>query len=194
VGYQEGANSGHLGTLPLFQPNFVKLALILTALLFVGAPQSTTDQPYELKGEAPGTTLNQFKANHKHAECSNRTAHQTSCRVYEGVSFAGVTSIVFKGCTLVECGAQGILANFVDGRLVYLMYGVNPASSRQIIGVLKTKFGEPTEATERSATWRNSIGYLSVSETSIPGSDGRARNIATSVVSALNGGGQAKDI
>jgi len=171
----------------------VKLALILTSLLF-GAPQSTTDQPYELKGEAPGTTLKQFKANHKHAECSNRTVHQTSCRVYEGVSFAGVTSIAYKGCTLVECSAQGILANFLDGRLVYLMYGVNPATSKQIIGVLKTKLGEPTEATERSATWRNPVGYLSVSETFIPGSDGNARNIATSVVSALNHGGQAKDI
>jgi len=171
--------------------------ILLTFVLFLAAPtqpQATTDQPYELKGEAPGTTLKQFKTNHKHAECSNRTVHQTSCRVYEGVSFAGVTSTVFKGCALVECSAQGILANFVDGRLVYLMYGVNPAASKQIIGVLKTKFGEPAEATERSATWRNSVAYLSVSETSITGSDGHVRNIATSVVSALNDSGQAKDI
>jgi hypothetical protein len=193
VGYQEGANSGHLGTLPLSQPNSVKLALILTALL-LGAPQSTTDQPYELKGEAPGTTLKQFKANHKHAECSNRTTHLTSCRVYDGVSFAGAGSLSYRGCTLVECGAQGIFANFVDGRLVYLMYGLNPASSRTIIGALKSKFGEPTETTEKSATWKNSVGYLSVSETSIPGSDGHPRNIATSVVSALHDGGQTKDI
>ncbi len=171
----------------------MKPVLILVALL-LGAEQSTTDQPYELKGEAPGTTLKEFKANHKHAECSNRTAHQSSCRVYEGVSFAGVTSISYKSCTLAECSAQGIFANFVDGRLVYLMYGVNPASSKTIIDALKAKFGEPSEATEKSATWRNSVGYLYVSETSVPGSDGRPRNIATSIVSALNDKGQSKDI
>jgi hypothetical protein len=74
------------------------------------------------------------------------------------------------------------------------MYGVNPASSKMIIEALKSKFGEPTETTDRSATWRNSVGYLNVAETSIPGSDGHARNIATSVVSALNDRGQTKDI
>jgi hypothetical protein len=171
----------------------VKLALIFAALL-LGASQSATDQPYELKGEAPGITLKQFKANHKHADCSNRTSHLTSCRVYDSVSFAGVGSLSSKGCLLTECSAQGIFGNFVDGQLVYLMYGVNPASSRTIIGALKSKFGEPTETTERSATWKNSVGYLSVSETSIPGSDGRPRNIATSIVSALNDGGRTKDI
>ena len=49
-----------------------------------------TDQPYELKGEAPGMTLKQFKANHRHADCSNPTSRQTLCRVYEDVSFAGM--------------------------------------------------------------------------------------------------------
>jgi hypothetical protein len=172
----------------------MKIVGIVGAALLLGAQQSTTDQPYELKGEAPGMTLKQFKANHKHVECSNRTAHLTICRVYEGVSFAGVTSTTFKGCTLVECSAQGILANFVDDRLVYLVYGVNPASSKQIIGVLKTKFGEPTEASDKSATWRNSVGYLYVSEIFVPGSDGHPRDVATNVVSALNDSGQAKDI
>jgi hypothetical protein len=169
--------------------------LLLTfAVLLLGASQSTTEQPYELKGEAPGIMLEQFKENHKHATCSNHSAHLTSCRVYDGISFAGVGSVSSKGCLLVECSAQGIFANFVDGRLVYLMYGVNPASSKMIIEALKSKYGEPTETAERSATWRNSIGYLYVSETSIPGSDGHARNIATSVVSALNDSGKSKDI
>jgi hypothetical protein len=171
----------------------VKLAFILAALL-VGAAQSSTDQPYDLKGEAPGTTLKQFKANHKHAECSNRTLRQTSCRVYEGVSFAGVTATTYRGCALLECSAQGISANFVDGRLVYLSYGVSPGSAKEIIGVLRTKFGEPTEATEKSATWRNSAGYLLVSETFVPGADGHARDIATNIVSAVNDSGQSKDI
>ena len=171
----------------------MKLALILATLL-LGALQSTTDRPYELKGEAPGTTLKQFKANHKHAECSNPTTRQTTCRVYDGVSFAGVTAIAYKGCALLECSAQGIFANFVDGRLVYLQCGVNPFSAKEIIGVLKAKFGAPTEATERSATWRNSVGYLSVSETFVPRQDGPPQDIATNITSAVNDKGQGKDI
>jgi hypothetical protein len=118
-------------------------SLVILALLLAASQPS--DQPYELKGEAPGTTLKQFKTNHKRAECTNRTAHQTACRVYDGVSFAGVTATTYKGCALLECSAQGISANFVDGRLVYLVYGVSPGSAARIIAVLKPKFGEPTE-------------------------------------------------
>jgi hypothetical protein len=139
-------------------------------------------------------TLKQFQTNHKHSECSSHSVHQISCRVFDGISFAGVGSLSSKGCMLVECSAQGIFANFIDDRLVYLMYGVNPGSSKPIIEALKTKYGEPTEIAERSATWRNSVGYLYVSEMSVPGSDGHARHIATSVVSAVNGGGKSKDI
>lgn len=193
---QEAADSGHLGSLLPIQINAVKLVLSLGVLL-LGAGQSTThptDQPYELEGEAPGISLKQFKANHKHAECSNRSSHLTGCRVYDGISFAAVDSLSSKGCMLVECSAQGIFASFVDDRLVYLMYGVNPASSKTIIEALKSKYGEQTETAERSATWRNSVGYLYVSETSVPGSDRQARHIATSVVSAVNDSGKSKDI
>jgi hypothetical protein len=100
----------------------MKFVLTLAAIL-ASASQSTTDQPYELKGEAPGMTLKQFKANHRHADCSNPTSHQSLCRVYDDVSFAGQTAATFKHCATLECGAQGLSANFVDGRLVYLMNG-----------------------------------------------------------------------
>ena len=169
----------------------MKLLLILTAVL---SAAQLTDQPYELKGEAPGMSLKQFRSNHKHAECSNRTAHETSCRVYDGVSFAGVLADTYKGCTLLECSAQGIFAKFVDGRLVYLMYGVSPGSSAEIIATLKRKFGEPNGSTNHSATWKNSVGYLYVSETLVPGSDGSAKDIATSIASSLNNQGEDKDI
>jgi hypothetical protein len=167
-------------------------SLLLLALLLSASQAS--DQPYELKGEAPGMTLKQFRADHKHAECSNRTAHQINCLVYDGVSFAGVTATTYKGCALPECSAQGISANFVDGQLVYLSYGVIPGNSEEIIAILKKKFGEPTESTERSATWRNSAGYLYVSETVVLGTDGSPRDLATTIVSALNDRGEGKDI
>jgi hypothetical protein len=169
----------------------MKPPLILVALL---STSQLADQPYELKGEVPGMTLKQFRANHKHAECSNRTAHQMSCRVYDGVSFAGVTAVTYKGCASLECSAQGIVADFFDGRLVYLLYGVSHGASEEIIATLKKKFGEPSESTKRSATWRNSVGYLAVSETVVPGPDGSARDIATSIPSSLNDRGQRKDI
>lgn len=169
----------------------MKPLLVLVVLL--GTSQST-DRPYELKGEAPGMTLKQFRANHKGAECSNRTGRQTNCRVYDGVSFAGVTAMTYKGCTSLECSAQGISANFVDGRLVYLSYGVSPGASEEIIVTLKKKFGEPSESTKRSATWRNSVGYLFVSETVVPGPDGSTKDVATNVASSLNDRGRDKDI
>src|SRR5580704_3233279 len=109
----------------------------LLLLVLILSTSRSTDQPYELKGEAPGMTLKQFRANHKHAECSNATARQTRCRVYDGVSFAGVVAMSFKGCALPECDAQGITASFFDGRLVDLSYGVAPFSSGEIISALK---------------------------------------------------------
>ncbi len=166
---------------------------ILVAFLF-GLQRSTNDQPYDLKGEAPGITLKQFRGNHKLAECSNRTTHQVSCRVYDGVSFAGIAAATHKGCATLECDTQGILAQFFDGRLVSLTYGVMPGSSKQIVTTLKTKFGEPSEAGETSVKWRNSVGYLSVSEVSVPSGSAQARNVATAITSALNDIGQTKDI
>jgi hypothetical protein len=171
----------------------MKFVLTLAAIL-ASASQSTTDQPYELKGEAPGMTLKQFKANHRHADCSNPTSHQSLCRVYDDVSFAGQTAATFKHCATLECGAQGLSANFVDGRLVYLMYGVTPGSWKEIIAVLKTKFGEPTEVAHQSATWKNSVGYLTVSDSAIKDANGVLHALGTHIVSALNDTGQRKDI
>ncbi len=191
---QEATDSGHLGSLlPL--ANSVKLVLTLVAFL-LGAGRTTTDQPYELKGEAPGITLTQFKSNHQHVGCTNRNAHLTDCRVHDRVSLAGVDSLSEKVCMAVGCDGQGIFANFVDGRLTRLSYGLAPGGASIIIGVLKSKFGEPTETNETgtSATWRNSVGSLSVSEVSLPGADGHPRYIQTSVISALSDNGLNKDI
>ena len=70
--------------------------LLATAALLFSLPQSA-DQPYELKGEAPGMTLKQFRTGHKHAECSKQSATLTTCHVYDGVSFAGVIAYTFRG-------------------------------------------------------------------------------------------------
>jgi hypothetical protein len=171
----------------------IRLLCIIAALL-CSVAQSATDQPYELKGESPGMTLMQFKSNHKHAECSNRTSNRISCRVDDGISFAGITAMTHKGCATLECSAQGIFANFVDERMVSLSYGVAPGHSGEIIEALKKKFGEPKESTEHSATWRNSVGYLLVSETVVPSPDGSKQDIATLITSSLNDGGGGKDI
>jgi len=192
---QEAANSRHLGALLLLGPNPMRLALNVVALLLVTG-QSATDQPYELKGEAPRITLKQFKANHKHVVCTNRSVHLTDCRVHDRVSLAGVDSLSDKFCMVAGCDGQGISANFVDGRLTRLAYGLGPGGASTVIKVFKSKFGEPTETNDAgtSATWKNSVGYLAVSETSIPESDGHRRYIQTSVVSASNDSGLSKDI
>ena len=78
----------------------------------------------------------------------------------------------------MECSAQGIFANFVDGRLVYLSYGLSPYNSSEILNALKAKFGEPTERTQTSFTWKNSSGYLSVMSVSVRDRDGTVKSIA----------------
>jgi hypothetical protein len=131
----------------------MKSLLVLAAVLLLSVEVSETGHPFELKGETPGTTtLKQFKTNHKHSKCSSETSHMTLCRVDDGVSFAGVTTEWYKRCSSMECSAQGIFADFVDGRMVSLTYGVFPNSSAQIIEVLKTKFGTPTETTKTETT------------------------------------------
>jgi hypothetical protein len=157
-------------------------SLLVTALILFNVSQSTSDQPYELKGEAPGMTLKQFKANHKHADCLKHSTALTSCHVTDGVSFAGVPAYTAKGCS--ECDFQGIFADFINDRIVRLRYGVSLGSAKKIIAALKTKYGEPIKSTETTATWRNSVGYLTVSED----------DKYTEITSALNDGGKNKDI
>jgi hypothetical protein len=158
----------------------MRLLLATVAMLF-SIPQSA-DQPYELKGEAPSMTLKQFKANHKHADCSKHSTALTSCHVTDGVSFAGVPAYTANGCA--ECDFQGIFADFIDDRMVRLRYGVSLGSAKKIIAALKTKYGEPIRSTETTATWRNAVGYLTVSED----------DKYTEITSALNDSGQNKDI
>jgi hypothetical protein len=124
--------------------------LLVTPMLAVGIPQPP-DQPYELKGEAPGMTLKQFKSNHKHADCTRHSAMTADCRVYEGVSFAGVIAENFKGCDVPQCVGQGIVAKFVNDRLISLTYSVRTGSFQEIIAALKAKFGEPVRLTGSSA-------------------------------------------
>lgn len=165
--------------------------LLIFALLL--STSQSTDQPYELKGEALGMTLKQFKTNHKNTACSKPTAHQTHCRVYDDVSFAGSTAWSFKGCTVPECSHQGIFADFVDDRLVTLTYGVQPFPD-QVIVALKRKFGEPSESANGTTVWRNSVGYLSVVPDIGPGPNGTGVPLALRITSSLNDRGESKDI
>jgi hypothetical protein len=130
--------------------------------------QEASDQPYELKGEMPGISMKQFKANHRHPDCFNSSARQTSCHIRDGVSFAGMTAQTFTGCTDALCTSQGIFADFFDGRLVSLSYGVRCGGQGDclqiIIRALKQKYGEPTTETKSSAAWKNRVGTLKVSE------------------------------
>jgi hypothetical protein len=169
------------------------LAATLVMSVAIGAQRLTTDQAYELKGETPGTTtLTQFKANHKHADCRDVTAHQTTCRVYDGVTFAGVVAHSSKGCATSECLAQGIFADFVDHKLVSLMYGVSPVEDA-VLPALKAKFGEPMKDGD-GFVWKNSVGTLSFGITSIWDSNGAVKLTATVIRSSLNNKGVNKDI
>jgi hypothetical protein len=160
----------------------VLAAVLVMSACTVRAQQPTTDQPYELKGEIPSTTtLKQFKKNHKHSDCWNKTANLTTCRVYDGVSFAGSIATTFKGCVELHCMAEGIFADFVNDIMVSLTYGVVDGDG--ILPALKAKYGEPTRE-GNSFVWKNSVGRLYV------GTSG----LTTSITSSLNDKGENKDI
>jgi hypothetical protein len=163
---------------------FAFLGLTLTSVCVVTAQVKTGDVAYELKGETPGTTtLKQFKKNHRHPDCTAHTERQTTCWVYEGVSFAGQTSHNFKGCTdLLNCGGQGINAQFVDDVMVSLTYGV--MEGPDILPALRSKYGEPTMTKGAYSEWKNSVGTLSI------GTSG----LTTSITSSLNDKGAKRDI
>jgi hypothetical protein len=177
----------------------MKLAFILTVSL-LGLPQSVADRPFELKGDVPGMTLKQFKQNHKQGMwCSKDSATLTSRRVYQDVSLAGVEAHTFKGCALSECMFQGIFAKFVDGQLVQLRYGVAAGSANEIIAALKKKYGDPTKSDEnpnfpgrlRGATWKNTVGYLTVSDA---WAAKQPLESSTAITSGLNDAGESKDL
>jgi hypothetical protein len=163
---------------------FSFLGLTLMSTCVVAAQVKTGDVAYELKGETPGTTtLKEFKKNHRHPDCTSHTEHQTTCRIYEGVSFAGQPAHNFKGCTdLLNCGGQGINAEFVDGVMVSLTYGV--MAGPDILPALRSKYGEPTMRTGEYCEWKNSVGKLSI------GTSG----LTTSITSSLNDKGAKRDI
>jgi hypothetical protein len=175
----------------------LNLGLLVTAgFVFVShgfaQQQPAADKPYELKGETPGlTTLKQFKANHKHADCTGSPALQLSCRVYGWISFAGRSGAGVKGCIFGdECADQGILASFNGGVLVSLTYGVMPFGEDGIYDALTEKFGKPTSQDNKgrypSYTWKNSVGYLSLSTSYARDSNGNIRPDATTITSSLN--------
>lgn len=174
----------------------VSLLVVVPGLRSQQSPAQMSDKPYELKGEAPGsTTLKQFKANHKHADCSNVTTHETDCHVYDGVSFAGVPAApASKGCTSLECRGQGILGKFIDGQLVSLTYGVEPFHQYEVTEALRSKFGEPTEKHETSWTWKNSVGTLAVVLVSVRLDDGSLKLLTTAITSSLKDQGPKNDI
>lgn len=160
---------------------FVAVVLV-TSVCAVRAQQPTSDQPYELKGEIPGTTtLKQFRKNHKHSDCWIKAVNLTTCRVYDGVSFAGSIATTFKGCVELHCVEEGIFADFVDDIIVKLTYGV--VAGDGILPALKAKYGEPTRE-GNSFVWKNSVGRLYV------GTSG----LTTSITSSLNDKGENKDI
>jgi hypothetical protein len=166
--------------------------MIFLILVLFGLRTPQSDQPYELKGDVPGMTLKQFKTNHKHADCTRQSETLQRCHIADDVSFGGVPSSSFKGCTLPICAFQGISADFVNGKMVRLRYSVSPGGASRIIPALKMKFGEPTTATTSSATWKNSVATLTVFDAK--GMQNHPETGSTEIVSYLNDQGESKDI
>jgi hypothetical protein len=158
---------------------------MVTAFVFSLPQSASTDSAYELKGEAPGMTLKQFKSNHRHADCSRQSTAVAKCHVSDGVSFAGVPAHRAVGMY------QGIFADFIDDRMVRLEYSVSLGSAGKIILALKDKYGDPIESTKSSATWKNAVGSLHVFEFWEASNPVNSRTVITS---ELNNNAGSKDI
>ena len=144
------------------------LSFLFLLLVLASTTPGPNDLPYDLKGEAPGSTLKQFVANHKHAECSNKSSFQTACHVADDVSFAGVVAQTSRACKTPFCMSQGLNAEFINGKSVRLKYGVDscPGCFERIVQFLQRQYGPPTSISVDEVTWRNSVGILKVIQSS----------------------------
>jgi hypothetical protein len=159
----------------------MKTLFTIFFLLFLGCAHTTADRPYQLNGEGPGMMLDQFKMNHPNAFCSvwPDDENNTSCNVYEGVSFAGVKANSNNSCRDFKpgpnqppewCLAQGIHAEFIGGKMTALSYGV-AKDIPTVVGALKELYGKPDKE-GRMVYWSNSVSELTVLNIGTKHSDG----------------------
>lgn len=149
----------------------MKTLVAFVVLLLGCTAQTFADRPYQLNGEGPGMTLEEFKKNHPDAYCGGDT-EDADCHVYEGVSFAGVKATSDNSCRDFKpgpnhpipdyCHAQGMRAEFAGGKMVSLSYGVAKGMLPTVIEALKKQYGKPDEEDSSFASWSNSVSVLTV--------------------------------
>jgi hypothetical protein len=84
--------------------------------------------------------------------------------------------------------------------MIRLRYAVTLGSANQIIEALRKKYGDPATSTQNpnvsgwlsGATWKNSAGYLTVSDAWAPAD--RPLESYTDITSGLKDSGESKDI
>jgi hypothetical protein len=174
----------------------MKTLLAVSCLLFFGCTQITTDRPYQLNGEGPGMTLDQFRMNHPNAFCTvaPNDENLSGCNVYEGVSFAGVKATSNNSCKDFKpgpnqpvpdwCHTQGIYAEFIDGKMTALSYGVAKGMLPTVVETLKKQYGKPNEE-GRMALWSNSVSALTVLSIGTKHSDGAFVDTSTFITVRL---------
>jgi len=158
---------------------------------------SKSTEPYELKDDKLGETLEVFKTHNSNAQCVRRSEKLTDCGLWAGVSIAGAPAFADKDCSMdSKVGSrdcwEGLSAKFFEERLTDLSYTVNGAYRDQIVSAVKKKYGEPEVENKNWTMWSNDVSLLSVMLSAI--TSRTTNHPITTVQISLKDNGADKDI
>jgi hypothetical protein len=127
---------------------------------------SSDSKPLELQGDKLGESLAAFISRHPKAQCEASTTKRKNCYQWDDISIFGFSAHPAPGCspaTRSSAGcAQGLSAQFTDGRLVMLIYAVVGLEKEPAVSILKKEYGKPQIDTPDGTIWSGGSGTLSV--------------------------------
>lgn len=123
-------------------------------------------RPFELQGDIWGESFALFMAHHPRALCQDSTKARKECYQWEDVSIFGLSARPDSDCTPARHAspgcAQGLTAQFAEGRLIMLAYEVLGKDKTPAVEYLTKKYGTPITATTDGTIWSSGNRTLSV--------------------------------
>jgi hypothetical protein len=127
---------------------------------------SANSTPFELQGEKLGESLATFMSQHPKAQCEDSTKTRKNCYQWADVSIFDLSAHPDPGCSPSKHSspgcAQGLTAQFTEGRLIMLTYAVAGKDKQPAVASLKKKYHAPVIDTPEGTVWTSGSSTLSV--------------------------------
>ncbi len=138
----------------VFSQIFLLTTTALTAGPQFGSPGSA---PFELQGDKLGESVATFISQHPKAQCEDSTKTRKNCYQWDDISIFGFAAHPEAGCTPSKHSsqgcAQGLSAQFAEGRLIMLSYAVAGKDKQLAVASLKKTYNAPVIDTPEGTIW-----------------------------------------